>query len=108
MSLKNRLAIVTLPLGLLGLAHATASPLETDAAVAEATYESSLTGYVNDEDAEVGGWVEANERVGEIGGWRVYLRQAQEPMPGQAEPASKHSEGKSMPGMNHSPSKGTQ
>ncbi len=80
MKALTRWAIVTMPLSLLSLHHAHADPLEAQTTTKEAAYSSPFEGYVKDQDFEVGGWVAANEKVGEIGGWRTYLRQAQEPM----------------------------
>ncbi len=34
--------------------------------------------YQNFRDEPVADWREANDRVGEIGGWRTYLREAQQ------------------------------
>lgn len=39
-------------------------------------YQSPLTGFQSFEDADLQDWKEANDRVGEIGGWRVYSREA--------------------------------
>jgi hypothetical protein len=39
-------------------------------------YRSPLTGFQHFEDADHQDWKEANDRVGEIGGWRVYSREA--------------------------------
>lgn len=39
-------------------------------------YRSPLSAYQPYEEAESPGWKEANDRVGEIGGWRVYAREA--------------------------------
>lgn len=57
---------------------ALADPLNPDEPVLEAVYDSPLKGYVPDSDFEIGGWKAANKRVGEIGGWRTYLEQAQQ------------------------------
>tara|TARA_R110002049_G_scaffold141576_1_gene303294 strand:+ start:1269 stop:1598 length:330 start_codon:yes stop_codon:yes gene_type:complete len=82
MNVNTRWAILAVPLSLLGLPQASANPLDSDTPTKETGYSSSFDDYVQDEDVEAGGWVQANERVGEIGGWRTYLRQAQEPMDG--------------------------
>ncbi len=107
MNLNTRWAILAVPLSLLGLPQASANPLDSDMAAKEAGYSSSFDDYVKDEDVEAGGWVLANERVGEIGGWRTYLKQAQEPM-NQSKP-SDNDQG-AMPhsghGSMHSPQKG--
>ena len=39
-------------------------------------YRSPLSAYQPYEEAESPGWKEANDRVGEIGGWRFYAREA--------------------------------
>lgn len=80
MKARTHWAILAMPLSLLGLPLANADPLSADTSTKEATYTSSFEGYIKDEDHEAGGWVAANERVGEIGGWRTYLRRAQEPV----------------------------
>ncbi len=70
---------------------ALADPLNPDEPVLEAVYDSPLKDYVPDSDFEIGGWKAANKRVGEIGGWRTYLEQAQQAgesaRPGDREPA---------------------
>lgn len=38
-------------------------------------YRSPLSAYEPFEDADLKDWKEANDRVGEIGGWRVYSRE---------------------------------
>lgn len=38
-------------------------------------YRSPLRAYQPFEDADLKDWKEANDRVGEIGGWRVYSRE---------------------------------
>ena len=107
MNLNTRWAILAVPLSLLGLPQAGANPLDSDTTATEAVYSSSFEGYIKDEDVEASGWVQANERVGEIGGWRTYLRQAQEPMDGAKPSGNDQGE---MPhsghGSNHSLKKG--
>ncbi len=98
MKANTRWAILAVPLSLLGLPQASADPLDSDTETKEAGYNSPFEGYVKDEDFEAGGWVKANERVGEIGGWRTYLRQAQEPMDGSK--ASEKDQG-AMPHSGH-------
>ncbi|WP_310384361.1 hypothetical protein [Roseateles sp.] len=41
-------------------------------------YRSAFQGYRPNTEAEVGSWKEANDRVGSIGGWRVYAKEAQQ------------------------------
>ena len=40
-------------------------------------YRSAFDGYRHHADQPVGSWREANDRVGRIGGWRAYAREAQ-------------------------------
>lgn len=83
MRVKNRWAAVAVPLSLMVLLTsplAKADPFNVESVADDAIYSSPFQGYVNDEDIEMGGWVKANERVGEIGGWRTYLKEAQESM----------------------------
>lgn len=42
------------------------------------TYHSPFAAYRADKVEELGSWREVNDRVGSIGGWRVYAREAQE------------------------------
>lgn len=56
-----------------------ADPLDAQAPVPPATYQSPLAGYRRlGEDRPVP-WKEANETVNRIGGWRAYAREAQQP-----------------------------
>ena len=87
--------------GTLGLSSANADPFNTDAISDEVAYESSLNTYSADEDHEPGNWVAANQRVGEIDGWRTYLRQAQEPV--EREASTSETAPHSMPGMHPQP-----
>lgn len=98
MKVNSRWAFLAVPLCLLGLSSANANPLDAGTATKEAVYTSSFEGYVKDQDFEAGGWAAANKRVGEIGGWRTYLRQAQEPMT-ESKPAS--GDQKPMPHSGH-------
>jgi len=43
------------------------------------TYRSPFAAYRADKIEEPRSWREVNDRVGSIGGWRVYAREAQEP-----------------------------
>ncbi len=107
MNVRTRWAALAVPLGLLGLSQVNANPLDSETSVTEADYRSSFDNYVRDEDFEAGGWIQANERVGEIGGWRTYSRQAREPMAGSTQSARDQG---AMPhsghGANHSSMKG--
>ena len=55
-----------------------ADPLDPKATVAPLIYRSAFQGYRPNTEAEVGSWKEANDRVGSIGGWRVYAKEAQQ------------------------------
>ncbi|MGB7302405.1 MAG: OmpA family protein [Burkholderiaceae bacterium] len=56
------------------------SPLDPKADVQPTQYESPLHDFrAFDPDESMQSWVEANRQVGEIGGWRTYLRQANPP-----------------------------
>lgn len=55
------------------------NPLDPKAEVPAVTYRSALQGYRPYADTEPGAWIETNERVGRIGGWRVYAKEAREP-----------------------------
>lgn len=56
-----------------------ADPLDAQAKVPRAAHASSLAQYRRMTDEKVGSWREANDNVGRIGGWRTYLREAQQP-----------------------------
>lgn len=55
------------------------NPLDAKADVPSVIYRSALQGYRPYADTEPGSWTEANDRVGRIGGWRVYAKEAREP-----------------------------
>jgi hypothetical protein len=59
------------------------APLAADAPVPPAQHCSSLARYRSHRDTAVIPWVEANETVARIGGWRSYQREA-----GAAAPAA--------------------
>lgn len=50
-------------------------------------YQSAFSGYQPDADPSLQSWREANERVGRIGGWRAYAREAATAQPAQGTPA---------------------
>lgn len=45
---------------------------------APSEYRSAFEGYQPYNDEKIRSWKEANDRVGNIGGWRVYAKEAQE------------------------------
>ncbi|MGB7183874.1 MAG: hypothetical protein WBD51_18180, partial [Burkholderiaceae bacterium] len=73
------------------------NPGDANAAIAPLNYESPLADFrAFEPDAPMQSWVEANKRVGEIGGWRVYLKEA-----------TKKSKSKDIDNKGDSPSGGT-
>ena len=65
---------------------AKADPLDPQASVPALIYQSPFTQYRSLGSQELISWREANENVARIGGWRVYLRQAQQPVEPQNKP----------------------
>jgi len=59
-------------------------PLDPKASVPTLNYESSFKQYRRLGDEKPLSWREANDTVTHIGGWRVYLREAQQPEPATA------------------------
>jgi hypothetical protein len=49
------------------------------------TFKSTLENYKPYTDEKPGGWRAANDQVGRIGGWRTYLKEANEPEPAASE-----------------------
>ncbi len=47
--------------------------------VTPAGFQSAFEGYKPYTDEKTGNWVEANDTVGKIGGWRVYAKEARQP-----------------------------
>jgi hypothetical protein len=72
-------------------------PLDPQARVPSATHTSSLASYRRLGDDPRTPWREANETVNRIGGWRTYLRQAQQPDPAASAPAASAPAGRSTP-----------
>ena len=56
-------------------------PLDAKAIVPQASYRSSFTQFKGLGDDKPISWREANDTVTQIGGWRVYAREAQQPEP---------------------------
>jgi hypothetical protein len=63
-------------------------PLNAKAPVRAAAYESPFA-RMRAADATPIPWREANERVGHIGGWRAYAREAASPAPAASAPAQR-------------------
>lgn len=103
--LPRRLALLALPLWVTA-AHAQAAPTAPaspqKAPVTQATapaFQSAFEGYKPYADEKTGNWVEANDTVGKIGGWRVYAREANAPDAAAGNAASTKPEpAKGMPG----------
>ncbi len=53
-----------------------AAPESTEPRLSVPEYRSPLSTYLSFEDAEPRDWKEANDRVGELGGWLFYSREA--------------------------------
>lgn len=56
-----------------------ADPLDASAEVPAVRVRSSFAGYHGLADEKVGSWREANDTVGQIGGWKAYAREAARP-----------------------------
>lgn len=57
---------------------------------AQLEYTSPLHTYQGYKEQPVQPWREANDRVGQIGGWRTYAKEAQAAAPGQNTPNDPH------------------
>jgi len=64
-------------------------PLDPQARVPAAVHTSSLASYRPLGDDQRLGWKQTNETVNRIGGWRTYLREAQQPDPAPTAPAGR-------------------
>lgn len=53
-------------------------PRDPRAAVPQLAYQTPFSGYVPFAAQNPGSWRELNDRVGRIGGWKVYARESQE------------------------------
>ncbi len=60
------------------------NPLDANASVPKLSYESSFSQYRRLGDENPVSWLDANDTVTRIGGWRVYAREAQQPDPAPA------------------------
>ena len=56
-----------------------ADAADPKAAVPPLIYRSAFEGYRPNTEAEVGKWRETNDKVGRIGGWRAYAKEAAAP-----------------------------
>lgn len=75
-------------------------PLDPKAAVPALRYESAIASYRRPGDEKPVTWREANDTVTRIGGWRTYLREAQQAdVPASAPPAPKPTGGPVSPPM---------
>ena len=63
-------------------------PADAGAAVPPVVHQSAFKGYRPNVEQPVGAWRELNDEVGRVGGWRTYAREAREPAPPGAQPAS--------------------
>ncbi len=80
------LTVLVLPLWT-GVAHAqTPAPPATTTQAAPAAFRSALEGYQPYTDEKIDPWKEANDKVGRIGGWREYAKQAAQAAPGPQTP----------------------
>jgi hypothetical protein len=70
-SLKLCASMIALALSNSVIAQAAVTP--------KITFKSTLENYKPYSDEKPGGWKAANDQVGRIGGWRTYLKEANEP-----------------------------
>jgi hypothetical protein len=63
-------------------------PLDVTTRVPNQQYQSPLKGYQQSTTGTVGSWRQANDVVREVGGWKVYLREAQAEDPKPSEPTA--------------------
>lgn len=63
-------------------------PEDPRASVPLLHYQSPLAGYRAHADQDVGAWRAANERVGQVGGWKAYAREAAQSAPADAATAA--------------------
>lgn len=74
-------AAQTMPSTSMPAAAAAARPDSGDprASVPPVSYRSAFAGYRPNVEEKVGSWKDANDRVGRIGGWRAYAKEARQP-----------------------------
>ena len=58
-------------------APARADPGDSQTVVPVAKYQSAFSSYRNFREEKLNDWTAANDTVGQIGGWRIYAREAQ-------------------------------
>jgi hypothetical protein len=76
-------------------------PGDPKAAVPAVAYSSAFRRYRPNADVEVGVWRELNDRVGRIGGWRIYGREALPQAAAPDKPASATPPGAAAPAHGH-------
>jgi hypothetical protein len=54
------------------------------------TFKSVFEHYQPYKEQKISGWKDANDEVGRIGGWRTYLKEANEPTPSSTAPTNPH------------------
>jgi hypothetical protein len=67
-------------------APARPDPLDPHASVPPAVYRSAFKSPPQAAAPPVGNWIQANQQVGRIGGWRAYAREAAAPAPAASAP----------------------
>ena len=73
------IAGAALPIGAQQSTPKPADPLSPAASVPAVTYQSPFADYRPMVDQKIGNWKDANDNVNRVGGWRTYLKEAQEP-----------------------------
>jgi hypothetical protein len=107
-ALQHCCAIVVAVIPLSGLCQTQPDPLDPRAPVPVIRYHSAISESPALDAAAVGSWLNANDNVNRIGGWRTYAREApmQAPLlapPAQTQPAAATTEPSPRPkGSNQS------
>jgi hypothetical protein len=78
-------------------------PLDAKAQVPSTRHESSLASFRRSGEDQPIPWREANDTVTRIGGWKAYAREAQQPDPTAAKPATPARPPASAPGAPSAP-----
>lgn len=71
-------------------APATPDPKTAASASVTLSYRSALADYRAYSEQAVGSWREANDKVGAMGGWRAYAREARQPDAAPAPASGEH------------------